>query len=265
MNTTTISDLFVYPIKSLAGVRVHSLSFGSFGVRDDRQYMLVDQKHRFITQRTHPVLAQFKPQAIEPGVWRVLGPHGAQVDIYAESTTESVIETSVWKTPLKTREKSKTVSRWFSEQLDELVYLVEFDDLESRFQSAQGHEAPFAFADGYPLLVCNQASLEALNTALGQRLDMSRFRPNIIVKLDEFQEYETRELQLTKGGSIIFGEPCVRCNVPAIDPQTSVYQRELHQQMKDVLRRNERVIFGMNAITTHCAKIEIGDELTVVG
>jgi len=231
MPSTIIQDLYLYPVKSLAGVKVDQIDFNAFGPIDDRRYMLVDHKHRFLTQRSHSVLSQFTLQKTANG-WMVFSPKGQSILIEADSDSDDIIETSVWKTLLKTREVSKKVSQWFSEQIDEMVLLVEFDDLETRYKQILDHSAPFKFADGYPLLVCNSESLNDLNQRVNVAMDMLRFRPNVVVSLPAQSEYQVAKLVNASNGSLIFAEPCVRCNVPAIDPKTSVFQRELFIQLK---------------------------------
>ena len=261
MASCIIEELYLYPIKSMAGVKVDTVEFGPFGPIDDRKYMPVDANHRFITQRTHSVLSQFRLQNSVNG-WQVTSPSGESILIFSESDSDDIIETSVWKSNIKAREVSREVSLWFSKQLDELVFLVEFDDLEIRFRTVLDHKAPLRFADGYPLLICNSKSLEALNQRVNVPLAMARFRPNVVVGLPAETEYEVQKL--VKGdGVMLLAEPCVRCNVPAIDPMTSVLQRDLHNQLKIELARDNKTVFGMNSIVIGLSYLKVGDEFTI--
>ncbi|TCS42444.1 MOSC domain-containing protein [Reinekea marinisedimentorum] len=262
MSPIYIQQLFIYPIKSMGGVAVPAIEFTEFGPKNDRRYMLVDSKHRFLTQRSHPILAQFKLSAKDGG-WVVKFDNRESPVIYPEQCSDDVFETKVWKTPIQVREKCQDISGWFSEQLDELVKLVEFDDLESRYQQIDGHKAPLAFADGYPLLICNSDSLTALSKRVNCNLSMRRFRPNVVVSMQANAEFIISSFT-TDGGELLLGPPCVRCNIPAIDPETSVYQAELHKQMKAELLRDGRVVFGVNAAASHLKKLSVGDELTPV-
>lgn len=262
MQKTIIQSLYVYPIKSLGAVPVDSIEFGHFGPIDDRRYMLVDEKHRFITQRSHPILSQFKLQRNKEG-WTVEF-KGSSVLIADESNTDRTLETSVWKSLVQTREKSAEVSRWFSDMLDEWVCLVEFDDLERRTKHFHNHDFPLGFADGFPLLVCNRASLSSLNETLDQTLDMLRFRPNIVVDFPANDEFNIRRMVKSEQAYIDFAEPCVRCNVPAIDPSTSVYNRVLHQSLKTYLSKShEKPVFGINAGIVGLNKVSVGESFSL--
>jgi uncharacterized protein YcbX len=262
MNKTIIEQLIVYPIKALKGVAVNELTFTSFGVENDRRYMLINAQHKMITQRSHSVLSKFCLEQVAGG-WKVMAPDHAEIVIYNEDSTDHLLETQVWKNPVQVQEKSKAVSQWFSEKLDEFVLLVEFQDVETRIKERNGVSGPLAFADGYPLLVCNVNSLKALNQRIGRQLGMDRFRPNIVVSLPVDSEYSHSKFEIATGKYIKLVEPCVRCNVPAIDQLTSAFDRELHETLKVELKRDDKTIFGMNAIATGLKVLSVGDEVEV--
>lgn len=242
-------------------VAVDHLEFGNFGPLNDRRYMLVDTKNRFVTQRSHPVLSQFSLAPDSAG-WRVSFKNESIV-IQDEGTGDRIIETSVWSSDLKTREHSVDVSQWFSNQLDEIVTLVELDDLERRTKRVKNQDKPLMFADGYPLLVCNQRSLDALNQDLSSDMAMKRFRPNVVVDLPVDLEYKIEKLTVSDDAFLQFAKPCVRCNIPAIDPVTGVYHRDFHQRLRKRIHRGDAPIFGMNAAAFGLSKITIGEEFSV--
>ncbi|MFQ3230779.1 MOSC domain-containing protein [Reinekea sp.] len=259
---TTIEQLYVYPVKSLAGVPVKQITFDEFGPKDDRQYLLVNSKGRFISQRSHPILATFTVDFAEQG-WLVKAPDSSSILISKETYTDRSIEVTIWRDTLMAFEVDGCLSDWFSEQLNEIVYLVTFDDLTSRTVTAQGVAGKFAFADGYPLLVCNTATLDSVNRQSSQQLSMRRFRPNVVISLAANTEYQVKELRFENGGSLMFAEHCVRCNIPAIDPELGIFQRETHDYLKQALLRDNEVVFGMNAINKQLSRIQLGDVLTV--
>lgn len=262
MDTTVIQNLFIYPVKSMGPVTVDRLEFGEFGPRCDRQYMLVNEQGHFVTQRSHPVLSQFHLSRARSG-WRVdFGDRS--VLIADEDSTDKTVATRVWKHSVTAREKSREVSRWFSDCLDEWVVLVEMDDLEQRTIEINGHRSPLAFADEYPLLICNHQSLLSLQSELGEAISMCRFRPNIVIDLPAQSEYSLERLALSDHQYLQIAEPCVRCNIPAIDPATGVFSRQMQQRQSQFLKRGDRVIFGVNAGPVGLSGLSIGDQLTVI-
>lgn len=260
MSSIIVSDLYVYPVKSLPGIRVNELMFTNRGLLHDRRYMLVNASHRFISQRSHSILSQFNLYAVAGG-WLVKAPGGEEITIYDDSVGQRTLDVTVWRETLPALEKSNDVSRWFSKQLDELVYLVEMEFPNCREARHDQHVAAYQFADAYPLLVCNQRSLEWLNNQLQQELSMSRFRPNVVITMPVNMEYHLTGLKNAKGEYLLFTAPCVRCNVPAINPQSGAFEAALHAQLRDVLKREDDVVFGMNAITQRMNALHLGDEL----
>jgi len=260
--TTAIKALFIYPVKSLGAVSVSTLDFNSSGVVNDRRYMLVDSKNRMLTLRSHCQLAQFHLTQVVGG-WQVSNQQGAGILIEDEASTDQLVDTEVWSTLIRTREKSRQVSQWFSEQLDEWVRLVEFDDLETRYCKVDQHQVPFSFADGFPLLVCNDRSLSQLSRAVDYPLAMARFRPNVVIDMPVDAEFKVSALNSDDGGQLLFIEPCVRCNVPAIDPLTGVFQKDLHPKLKAQLKRAGKVVFGMNACAIRCRQLSVGQVLAI--
>lgn len=52
-----VSELYIYPIKSLGGTAVASALVTDRGFQYDRRWMLVDEHNNFLTQRKHAQMA----------------------------------------------------------------------------------------------------------------------------------------------------------------------------------------------------------------
>ena len=57
-----IDQLWIYPIKSCAGIVVPEAELTATGLRWDRHWMVVDAQSEFLTQRDHPRMAQSADQ-----------------------------------------------------------------------------------------------------------------------------------------------------------------------------------------------------------
>jgi uncharacterized protein YcbX len=135
------------------------------------------------------------------------------------------------------------------------VRLVRAPPLPKRMASPQfagPSPMPIAFSDGFPILVCNRASLEELNARMPEPVPMERFRPNLVVNgLPPFAEDRIASLQI---GPIILSlvKPCTRCVITSTDQRTG----ERSTNPLPVLRkfRFDRnlmgVTFGENAVPT---------------
>ncbi|MFG1496577.1 MOSC N-terminal beta barrel domain-containing protein [Saccharospirillum sp. HFRX-1] len=258
--TAQITALFHYPIKSLAGIAVDRLPFDAAGPVDDRRWMLINAKGRFVSQRDMPQLANFGVQAHGDG-YRISAPDGDYRDLTRSVASDSPIRVTVWKDELDGWEVSDDWSAWFSGKVGKAVRLVYLGaDSQRRVpdSAALEHER-VGFADGYPLLLCNQSSLDGLNDRAGTQLDVRRFRPNIVVDgLPMDRELELGRLTLAAGHLQLL-KPCERCSIPAVDPDSGVYQREVASALKTHSRFNGKTIFGMNAVARGVTELRLGD------
>ena len=55
-----LDEIYIYPIKSLPGIRVSQSVVKEKGLEFDRRMMLTDTSGVFLTQRTLPLLSQFE-------------------------------------------------------------------------------------------------------------------------------------------------------------------------------------------------------------
>lgn len=57
MNIYKLSEIYIYPIKSLGGIPVNSAEVTDRGLKLDRRWMLVDEDNKFFTQRLVKTMA----------------------------------------------------------------------------------------------------------------------------------------------------------------------------------------------------------------
>jgi uncharacterized protein YcbX len=259
-----LTQLNLYPVKSCGGIALREATLTAAGLMSekihDREWMVVDAKGEFLTQRDHAQMALIEPRikmkALElraPGMLPLEVPLERQ---HAASTT--TLDVRVWNDVVKAVDCGETTAAWFSHFLGRPCRLARFHSDAQRVADTwwtQGREAPVRFADGYPMLVLSEASLADLNAKLKARgrakLPMNRFRPNIVVSgIDAFEE-DYAELFEIGGASLKPVKPCPRCPMPSIDQTTG----EFGSDPLDILqtyRANPKIdggiAFGMNAI-----------------
>lgn len=227
-----VQDLFVYPVKSCAGVRLDSAPLRSEGLPFDRQWMVVNDAGRARTQREVPLLALIIT-AFENGAL-VLSREGrgsAVVPLAEADEGKNARTVHLWGEDLPAVEPDAAASRWLTEAVgsDDPLRLVrpapDFQRPHDLDESGSTESGGIRFADAAPYLIVDQASLERLNEALDERgeeaVPMNRFRPNIVIRgLDAFAEPE-----LPEGGTSTYrlriARPCERCVVPTIDQDTA--------------------------------------------
>ena len=265
-----IERLFVYPIKSCAGVEVQEAVLTETGLDLDRAWMLVDRDGEFVSQRELPRMALVRPQLrSEDVVLRAPGMLALHLKI---DTVEQPTRARVWDDEVKAYDMGDLAAQWFSDFLapddaatrgaNPAYRLVRFDPEQERLSSMQwtgGLAAQNQFSDGFPLLVTSTASLDGLNRRLQKdgaaAVTMERFRPNIVIGgLGEHDEDRLEALHITTDAGVAQlrpVKPCARCPIPNIDPQTAVSSPAVNdtlQGYRQDARVNGAVTFGMNAI-----------------
>ena len=270
-----VTDLFVYPIKSCAGIRVESADLWETGLYLDRLWMVVTEDGRFVSQRTVPRLAlvatslRFESLQLKaPGMLTLDIPIGG-----FDYDPARRIDVEIWRDRVAAFPESDLVNTWFSRFLETPVRLVRIDPDFRRVCNRDwtgDDEAITQFADGYPLMILSRASLDDLNrrmVAAGKpALPVERFRPSLVIDgVDPYGEDHLATLSHA-GYEFRLVKPCARCVIPCIDQQTA----EVGTEPTDTLvayRYNERVdglAFGMNAIVMRGADeavVKVGDEL----
>ena len=268
-----LSDLIIYPIKSCAGIAVPratltraGLSAG--GVRD-RQWMLIGEDGRFLTQREHPRMALIVPQ-LTPDSLALRAPGMLLLEIALASPDPLLArsrDVTVWDDTVLAHEEDDGSAAWFSKVLGLPCQLVRFHPEAQRLASAKwtgDMAAPTLFADGYPLLLIGRASLDDLNdklTAAGRAaLPMNRFRPNLVIDgLAAFEEDYTASFALD-GVVLRPVKPCPRCPVPSVDQASGVVGPDPLDILQGYRRKaqvDDAACFGMNCI------VVAGDGLTL--
>lgn len=267
-----VRALNVYPLKGAAGIAVGAADVRATGLATggvgDREWMAVDPQGVFVTQREHPRLALVSTSA-DGGVVTLAAPGSAPIALAADERIGSR-EVRVWNAQVRGFDAGDDAARWLSRHLATPVRVVRFDLSHPRHCNpdyAGDSGATVRFADGYPVLVIGQGSLDALNARLASRgaaaLPMNRFRPNLV--LDGLEPHDEDHLASIAIGGVVLKpvKPCTRCQVTTIDQATARAGDEPLSTLS-TYRRDDRlagVTFGMNAIVIAGAgtTIAVGD------
>lgn len=263
--TMKVTRLFRYPVKSLPGLAVDSLTLDDFGPAGDRRWMIVDPDNRFVTQRKYAQLAQVIVVETTDGVQIEVPGHG--VHLLEAGSRERLVR--VWRDQMVAREAAGTASQALSKWLGVPLSFVHMPD--STFRQVDRDFVPdrrrLSFADGYPLLVVNQASLDLLSDWVGQTMDVRRFRPGIVLGGDQaFQEDGWRALKLGPL-TIDLVKPCGRCVMTTVDPDLGT-RDESGEPLKTLTRLRPSEygpLFGVNGVHRGGGVVRVGDEVAPLG
>lgn len=257
-----IVSLHIYPIKSLQGISLHSSKLLSRGLEFDRRWMLVDMNGLFITQRQIPQLALFSIEIMDNYllVQSFFKNESKRIPFIPE---RDKLEVKVWEDVVQAIEVSKDVSQWFSIQLDQHVKLVYMPNDSKRLADRENVSSSevVSFADAFPLLIANIASLKDLNSRLENKINIDRFRPNVVVNGGVAFEEDNWSGISIGNSKIKVVKKCARCVVVNIDPATAKKENEVLRVLSNYRTKKNHVYFGVNALVQKTGFIHVGNEL----
>ena len=256
-----VKELYIYPIKSLAGIRVENAKAEEMGFENDRRWMLIDEENQFITQRKYPNLSQFSPK-IAAGKIVILHQNTTH-DFFIDETVGQPILSTVWDDETKVVEVNKSTSKWFSEALGFECKLVKIVNQGDRKHNSTKLNTTLnvSLADGYPYLLIGSESLNFLNEKLEEKITIARFRPNIVIssKLpheeDSFDTFQIRNVKFKNA------KPCGRCIMINNDPKNGIVKKEPLNTLSTYRKVDNSILFGTNVMCLNEGEIRVGDVL----
>jgi uncharacterized protein YcbX len=260
----TITQLFIYPIKSLGGISLQQARIADTGFAYDRYWMLIEQDGTFITQREIPDLALFK--LTDAGNSFSIRYNGQEIAIskeVPENESANIACTIFGKEVAATRENT-LVSEWFSDLLKTNVQLVRKSSTPKRL--VKNHPNSYInFPDASQYLILGESSLDHLNEKLATPLPMNRFRPNIVFRGGTpHVEDSWKSLQIGDAKFEIT-KACGRCKITTIDQESGVVGEEPLKTLSTYRLHDRNILFGqyLKLLDAGNGVIQVGDQLRV--
>ena len=249
----TIQELNIYPLKSARGIPKTRVRLAATGFEWDRHWMVIREDGTFLTQRTHPLLTRIVTELTSDGLLLAAG--GFEPLLLPFAPRGAGRQVRIWKDDCQGLDQGDAAAGWVSGVLGEPVRIVRTPAAPDRRASpeyAGPNPSPIAFPDGYPILVCNRASLDDLNGRLPEALPMERFRPSVVVDgLPPFAEDRIASLAI---GPVVLTlvKPCTRCIIPSTDQRTGIRGLDPLPVLRTFRfdRKLLGVTFGENAVIT---------------
>ncbi len=271
-----VSQLFIYPIKSCAGIEIQTTLIKPTGLAFDREWVIVDQNGMFLTQRQCPHMVWITP-GLTAEQLTLSAPDQETISIDLAYRGKPIMVT-VWRDTLLADDMGDEVAGWLDRFLQvpgKNFRLMRFGKHSTRLSNkdwTQGLDRPNMFSDGFAALVITQAALDELNSQLAQRghetVAMDRFRPNIVLTgLDGHTEDHLDIIRfdpIACGPELQLVKPCSRCAIIDIDPytaQSSPTVSDLLSPYRRLAIVDNAICFGMNAVITAggSQQIKVGD------
>ncbi|GAA3945807.1 MOSC domain-containing protein [Hymenobacter algoricola] len=262
----TLSDLYIYPVKSLGGIRVAEAVIEPRGLRHDRRWLIVDEQNQFMTQRQTAEMAHLKVAPAHNGFLLTHAARPALLPLYVPfvATPERTLFVTIWEDMVFAWCGTPEADAWLSEALGRTCRLVYMSDMVMRATDGGAAGGDVSFADAYPFLVIGQASLDDLNTRLAAPVPMDRFRPNLVFRGGAAYEEETWQ-HFEVGGQPFLGvRPCGRCVVTTIDQHTTQKSPEPLRTLATYRTVGNKVMFGQNVTGPGQGVVRVGDPLAVL-
>ncbi|KXF83116.1 hybrid-cluster NAD(P)-dependent oxidoreductase [Enterovibrio coralii] len=260
-----VSQLNVFPVKSVAGISLSNVWVEKIGFSFDRRFMVADSTGKFVTGRTEPKMTQVKASINADGITLTHPTMSPLMLKYAHFSLEQV-DTNVFKDEFPAYSTTSTANAWFSHLLGgkkQLLYIGH----ESSPRVSSSAETLVSFADGFPVLLISEASLDALNARSPDKHSMDQFRTNIVATgCEAFEEDTWGKVRI---GTVVFevSRPCSRCIFTTLDLETGRFRptgepiTTLSQFRTD---DTGNVNFGMNLIALNEGIISADDKIEVL-
>lgn len=273
-----ITDLFIYPVKSLKGIALDNSQTGQRGLEFDREWMITDNAYNFISQREIELMTTIETK-IDSSSLILSSPQNSRLKVPLESNRINKVKVMVWDDYCDAYDEGDEASSWLTEALGRhkggSLRLVRFDQKDKRLvpkKYLNGVHAESAFSDQFPYLITSWESLSKLNNGLlennSKKVSMNRFRPNIVIKgLSEIEKMTSFNLTCEKG-DYQFGlrKPCKRCKITTINQETGEVENPKEPLATLVKLKNSEeshgAFFGQNAILlSDYGVLRVGDLL----
>ena len=274
-----VTDIYIYPVKSLKGIPLKEAETGLRGFKYDREWMITDSDYQFLTQREIEAMATITVN-IAKDFLLLQSSKGNELKINLNVKRGESVQVSVWRDTCNAYDEGEAASYWLTDELGywqgKTLRLVRFCSDRKRpvpTKYLHGHEAESAFSDQFPYLITTWDSLKKLNEGLRENgkleVTMTRFRPNIVVNDIASIENQTSLDLISQDGNYEFGlrKPCKRCKITTINQDSGeiIDFKEPLSTLTSLKFSSENygAFFGQNAIllSDQDCVISVGDLL----
>jgi uncharacterized protein len=266
MKELRLSQITIYPVKSLGGISLVSAQAESRGLRYDRRWMIVDEKNKFITQRENPNMALIGTR-LDVNGFELFHKNFPENKIFIPFSISygTPLNVTVWDDECAALHWNEEADNWLVLNLGMKCKLVYMPDTSHRFVDplfAKNKEIT-SFSDGFPFLIIGAESLKDLNSKLEKPVAMNRFRPNFV--FDGGDAFEEDDWIKFKIGEVDFlgVKPCGRCMITTINQEDASVGKEPLKTLSSYRAKKSKVLFGQNLLTIKGGLLAVGDKLVI--
>lgn len=263
----TLSRLFIHPVKSMRGTQVSHAQALESGLAFDRVFMITDPDGTFITARQYPEMVLFTPALTPDGLF-LSAPDNSSASIRFADFEGEGQPTEVWGNNFTSLIAPDAINQWLSGFFPRAVQLRWVGPEMTRRVKRLAH-VPLGFADGYPYLLINEASLHDLRQRCPAGIKLEQFRPNLVVT--GASPWAEDRWSTVRIGELTFDvpKPCSRCVFTTVSPERgrkhpSGEPLATLQKFRSATDGSGDIDFGLNLVARNSGILRAGDELQVL-
>ncbi|XP_024280185.1 molybdenum cofactor sulfurase isoform X2 [Oncorhynchus tshawytscha] len=245
----TLTNIYIYPIKSCAAFEVTDWPVGALGLLHDRGWMVVNGNRVCLNQKREPRLCLIHPQIYLPSNTLLLQASGMNtICVPLKNHSEPpqshrVCQNMVCGDRVETVDCGDEAASWLSEFLGQPCRLIRQSPDFSR-NMKKGHEkevssTALSLVNEAQYLIVNRASVDLLQRHITNRQEssddhqpldtqtlISRFRANLVISGKEpFEEDDWSHLIIGNTHFQVAGR-CGRCQMIGVDQSTGAKTKE---------------------------------------
>lgn len=262
----SLSQLYIHPVKSMRGLALSHAKLATSGLAFDRIFMITEPDGTFITARQYPQMVLFTPAIQHDGLY-LSAPDGSSAAVRFADFEPTPAATEVWGNHFTALVAPDEINSWLSGFFSRPVQLRWVGEQPTR-RVKRFEEVPLSFADGFPFLLTNEASLRDLQNRCPASVKMIQFRPNLVVTGAEAWAEDSWQVVRIGGVTFDVAKPCSRCIFTTVSPERG-RKHPGGEPLKTLqgfrtAQDNGAVDFGQNLIARSSGIIRVGDEVEVL-
>ncbi|KHN85419.1 Molybdenum cofactor sulfurase [Toxocara canis] len=247
----TLTNIFIYPVKSCSSIKVERWQVGTSGFQYDRQWMIISAGGTVLSQKRYPLLCLIQPQ-IENGKLILMKKGNRTDNCYAEVPLRirggaSPESRRICVHRVQTVDCGDEVAEWIDAELGENgCRLHRVCDQRSTSSSNDCGFGIASLSNEAPYLLINRRSANYLAEMVGLKLEevIKRFRANLIVDgIEPFVEDNITTISIGGVNFKVVGK-CSRCQMICIDQESGKKEANLLLALRDY-RLGSKVTFGI--------------------
>ena len=265
MHSAYLSEIWIYPVKSLAGSRVPMAHAGWAGLQHDREWMVIDPHGKFLTQREIPRMALVQAGVTAEGLLLSVRNYPANQVLVPFARDGDRVQVKVWDDQLLACAQGPEADKWLSEELGRAVSLVRMHpDFSKRNYHVPDYPArALRFADDFPYHLISQSSVDELNIHLEEKVDTSRFSPKLVLAGGLPYDDDTLDTLVIGEAKFASISRCDRCVMVNVEPRSGEKGKQPLKTLASFRRHGGKINFGQNLIAVCEGIVREGDQILV--